>query len=109
MGEENEKTVQFFAAYKLADVNRFSDPEQKLYRAFELNGATFGSCSAPVFGGAERKPFSQGMASDYSTAMASKCLARLSFVMDRSLNNSAMRLPLTDPITLNSHARFKTD
>jgi peroxiredoxin len=47
MGVENEKTAQFFAAYKLADVNRFSDPEQKLYRAFELKRGNFWQLLGP--------------------------------------------------------------
>jgi peroxiredoxin len=47
MGVENEKTAQFFAAYKLDDLNRFSDPEQKLYRAFELKRGNFWQLLGP--------------------------------------------------------------
>lgn len=38
----------FFAEYGLEDLDRFSDAECELYRAFELRRATFGEILAPA-------------------------------------------------------------
>jgi peroxiredoxin len=42
LGVEDATTEKFFAAYGLADLNRFSDPEKHLYQAFELKRGTTG-------------------------------------------------------------------
>ena len=42
MGEENADTAAFFDRYGLGDVPRFSDPDAKLYRAYELGRGRVG-------------------------------------------------------------------
>lgn len=42
LGAEDAATEKFFAAYGLQDIDRFSDPDKKLYQAFELKRGTTG-------------------------------------------------------------------
>ncbi|MDX1962599.1 MAG: peroxiredoxin-like family protein [Pirellulales bacterium] len=48
MGREDQHTARFFAAYQLDDVDRYSDPERQLYRAFELSRGNFWQLLGPA-------------------------------------------------------------
>jgi hypothetical protein len=45
--ESEEQAAVFFARYGLADIPRFSDPEQKLYGAFGLKRGTLNQLLGP--------------------------------------------------------------
>lgn len=44
----NEEAGRFFKSYKLDDVPRFSDPDRKLYQAFDLQRGTFRQLIGPA-------------------------------------------------------------
>jgi peroxiredoxin len=48
LGAEDAAAERFFAAYSLQDVDRFSDPDKKLYQAFELKRGTVGQLLGPT-------------------------------------------------------------
>jgi len=47
MGLEDDQAAAFFGGYGLNDIDRFSDPAQELYRAFELRRGTLGQLLGP--------------------------------------------------------------